>query len=353
MTPSPALGVLIIIISGLWIGGGGWPIKLMRNYAYEHIGLITSLLSLIVGPWAITLLSCPHAMDAYRSLDPSILIKANLFSLAWGIANVLCLICYLRIGFSLTGGILVGVAIPLGVTVPMVFKGSGLFSNAPNLLSPAGLTVLSGAAVMLVGVVFIVLSGIGRDRAFNKATTVSREIGIGLLMAVLAGLLSVGNSFSFVYSQGPIVAAMKARGAGDIAANFAVWSVALFAGGLVNVLVPLWFLFKKRSWGIFLAHPLDLLLCIFCGLQGCVVFAIMGRGMLYLGVLGASVGYGVSQAMQMVGGQLVGFAWGEWKGITGVPRIQILWGVFILIVAVVILAAGNSMAASGQPGVHA
>ena len=33
----------------------------------------------------------------------------------------------------------------------------------------------------------------------------------------------------------------------------------------------------------------------------------MGKGMLLLGVLGASVGFGIQQAMQMTGTQLLGF----------------------------------------------
>jgi hypothetical protein len=73
------------------------------------------------------------------------------------------------------------------------------------------------------------------------------------------------------------------------------------------------------------------------------MFALMGKGMLCLGVLGASVGFGVSQAMQMIGGQIVGFAWGEWRGVTGTPRRQIIWGVLILIAAVCIMAVGNTL----------
>lgn len=346
MNSSQILGLVIVVLSGLWIGGGGWPIKLLRRYEFEHIGFLVNLLALLIGPWVITLLFCPHAIDAYLSLDPAVLIKSNLFSLAWGVANILCLLCYLRIGFSLTGGLLVGVAIPIGVVTPMVFKGSGLFSTAPNPFSAAGLAVLTGAAVMIAGVCLVVVSALGRERVLAQTSTVSRKLGVGLVMVVTAGVLSVGNSFSFVYSQGPIVSAMKAHGAGDFAANFAVWAVGLFAGGLINVLYPAWLLCRKKSWGIFLAHPRDLLLCLICGVQGSFAFTVMGWGMLYLGTFGASVGFGVSQAMQMIGGQVVGFAWGEWKGVYGKPRRQMFIAIGILIVAVSIMATGNALSAS-------
>jgi hypothetical protein len=346
MNSSQILGLVIVVLSGLWIGGSGWPIKLMRYYKYEHIGLVCNIIGLLICPWVITLLFCPHAIEAYRSVDPAVLVKSNLFSLAWGVANILALMCYLRIGFCLTGGILVGVAIPIGVVTPMIFKGSGLFSNAPSVFSTAGLAVLTGAVVMLAGVCLVAVSALGRERILDRTSTVSRKLGVGLVMAVAAGVLSVGNSFSFVYSQGPIVSAMKAHGAGDIPANFAVWAVGLLAGGLINVLYPVWLLIRNKTWGVFSAHPRELLLCVIGGMQGCVAFTIMGWGMVYLGALGASVGFGVSQAMQMVGGQIVGFAWGEWKGVNGKPRHQMYLAIAILIVAVCIMAAANSLSGS-------
>ena len=41
----------------------------------------------------------------------------------------------------------------VGITLPMVFKGTGMFSEAPDLMSRAGLVVMAGVAVLLAGVV--------------------------------------------------------------------------------------------------------------------------------------------------------------------------------------------------------
>jgi hypothetical protein len=69
----------------------------------------------------------------------------------------------------------------------------------------------------------------------------------------------------------------------------------------------------------------------------------MGKGMLLLGPLGASVGFGVQQAMQMLGGQTVGFASGEWRGINGTPRHQMYLAIAVLIAAAVVMAYGNTL----------
>jgi len=69
----------------------------------------------------------------------------------------------------------------------------------------------------------------------------------------------------------------------------------------------------------------------------------MGKGMLLLGALGGSVGWGIQQAMQMTGNQGVGFLSGEWRGVRGKPREQMYLAIGILIVAAAIMAAGNSL----------
>ena len=52
-------------------------------------------------------------------------------------------------------------------------------------------------------------------------------------------------------------------------------------------------------------------LSIIIGGQFCLAIALGGKGMVLLGVFGASVGAGIQQAMQMIGGQGLGFISGE------------------------------------------
>jgi hypothetical protein len=129
----------------------------------------------------------------------------NLFAVGWGIANVLCGVCYVRIGVALTGAILAGLGVSLGAIMPMVFKGSGLFKSAPDLGTPAGLTVCVGVALMLAGVIAASVAGFGRDRQQKKLQQTSGSFLAGLLMTIIAGVLSACIAFAFVYSQGPIV----------------------------------------------------------------------------------------------------------------------------------------------------
>ena len=166
------------------------------------------------------------------------------------------MLCFVRIGVSLTYGILCSVGAAVGVIVPMIVKASGVFQQAPDLLSKPGMIVVAGTAIMLVGVVFASLAGAGRDKIRNASGTSSQaanRIGgfaVGLVMVVLAGVLSVGWGFAFTYSQDPIIRAMTSHGAAPFPAGIAVWAVALLGAALPNVLYPAILMTRKKTWGV-------------------------------------------------------------------------------------------------------
>ena len=346
MNTTSLLGILAVVCAGLVMGSGVWPMKLMKKFQFEHWWFIGMLTGLIVIPWAITLIYCPNAFAAYAKVPVKTLITANLWAAGWGVANILCGLCFVRIGIALTGAILTGLGVSIGVTLPMIVKGSGLFQDAANLTSPAGLTVLAGVAVMLVGVVFAALAGFGRDHALQKQEQRSGSFFGGLIMTVIAGVLSCGMSLSFVYGQDPIKVAMKSQGAGEIPATFAVWAVGLLGGSLLNVLYPAYLMTRKKSWRVLGESAKELVLAVIIGLNMALAVGLIGQGMVMLGALGASVGFGIQQACQMLGGQGVGFISGEWKGVFGTPRRLMYAAIGVLILAALIMAFGNSLAKS-------
>jgi hypothetical protein len=408
-----ALGVLLVAVAGLTMGSGIWPMKLMRKFQFEHWWFIGMLTGLILVPWGITLVAFPHAMQAYCDVPVSVLVKSNLFAMSWGIANVLCALCFVRIGVALTSAILTGLGVSVAAIMPMIFKGSGLFKDAPDVTSPAGLTVVGGVGVMLIGVVLASLAGFGRDRELKKLQQRSGSFLGGLIMTIIAGITSAGIMLAFVYSQGPIVArisivepgktiklavadnktlsgdyrvaedgtvtlkgeraapitiaGLTAKAAADriagilglsqepeaeakvrvetpnILAVFAVWAVGLLAGAVINIVYPMHLMTKNHSWSVLTTSFWEVLLSLIIGFQFIVAVALVGTGMILLGALGASVGAGIQQAMQMVGGQGLGFISGEWRGVHGTPRRLMYSAIAMLIVAAVIMAYSNTL----------
>ena len=199
------LGISLVIVGGLIMGAGAWPMKLMRTFQFEHWWFLAMFFGLVLGPWAVTLIVFPNVFTMLH--DPVVrdaLITANILALCWGVANILCGLCYVRIGIALTQAILSGLGVSIVVTAPMIFKASGQFKDAPDLTSRPGLAVLSGVMVMLVGVVLASRAGFGRDKQLDKLQKTTGSFMVGLMMTIIAGITSAGLWLAFGYCQGPI-----------------------------------------------------------------------------------------------------------------------------------------------------
>lgn len=336
------LGAIVVGLAGLLMGGGVWPFKLMRKYQFEHWWFVAMIVGLVIVPWSIVLLGCDHPGEALLRVPLSAVIIGNLFAVGWGIATMLCGLCYVHIGVALTGAILSGMGVSVGAILPLVFKGSGLFRNAPSLGSAAGLMVVLGVCVMLVGIGFGALAGFGRERQLRHTQKTSGNFTVWLLVSVVAGVLSSFMCFAFVYSQDSIVACFSPSDSGSIPATFAVYALVLLSGAVINIGYATYLLTRNRSWGVLFQSGHDFLLTLIIGVSLSMAVAFAGKGMLLLGTLGASVGWGIQQAMQMTGMQLLGFISGEWRGIHGAPRRQIYVAIALFFCAVFIMAYGNT-----------
>jgi hypothetical protein len=117
-----------------------------------------------------------------------------------------------------------------------------------------------------------------------------------------------------------------------------VWASGAFSGAMLNLLYPAFFMTRRKSWGVLLTNWKEFGLTAIMGVQTLLALTLPGKGAVMLGALGASVGFGIQQAMQMVGGQGTGFISGEWRGVHGKPRYEMYGAIALLIVASCIMA---------------
>jgi len=111
---------------------------------------------------------------------------------------------------------------------------------------------------------------------------------------------------------------------------------------LVNLAYPAYVITRGKSWKRFIEARGELVFLVVFGAQFSLAIALLGHGNVILGVLGASVGWGIFQAMQLLGNQGVGVVFGEWRGVPVGPRRQMVWAVAMLLVAAAIMASGNA-----------
>ena len=343
------IGFVLVILAGLGTGTGAWPLKKIKELHFEQYLFVFAFTGLICLPWLIVFLNVPDLSEVIARVGLKQLLISNLLSMSWGIANVLYMVCVIRIGAALTGAVLSAMGMSVGMVMPMVLKGSGLFSHAPDLMSTAGIVITVGIIIIIVGIIFVSRAGFEREKVLNignnpvKPSQPAGGFLKGLILVVVAGILSSGLSLAFVYSQGPIIEAVKLQGAGDITANITVWALGIFAGALVNLLYAVYLMAKNRTWNLLFSRKDELLYGSLVSLQFFISIVFMGRGMVFLGALGASVGFGIQQSLQVAGNQLVGFVGGEWKGVNGKPRKLMYAGLVIILFAVTLFSYSNAI----------
>ena len=320
-------GLGFSVAAGLFGGYCMAPQKFMKSYGYAQWSFVYSLLGMLVIPWILAVALCPNIFEALSQVPVGTYLKANACSLAWGAANVLCCLSLLRIGFSLTIGILTGVGLPIGMLIPMLFKGSGAFASSPSLFSAAGGVLLFVTLVMVTAVALMAYAGLKRDKALPDKSP-SGFFKIGLAMAIMAGILQAGLSFAFVYSQGPLMESLMSHGASETGAGIGVWAMTLPGGALVNILFPLFLMLRKGELKDLLSTK-DFLLSVLMGFFFASLLLCMGSGMRLLGALGASLGFGIYQGIQTLASQSVGFISGEWRGVD--YRTKLIMAVAILL----------------------
>lgn len=343
------IGLILVTVAGLGTGSVAWPMKKIKDLHFEQYLFVFMLTGILVYPWIVVLINIPDPIAIVSAVGIKPLLISNLLSICWGVANVLYLICVVRIGAALSGAVLSALGMSVGVILPMIFKGTGLFSSAPNIFSKAGMVIMLGLFVIFIGVVLVSIAGFGREKILmnknnlNKKQQASGGFLRGLILIILAGVLSSGLSLAFVYSQGPIILAAKQQGASEITANFTVWAFGILGGALVNILYAAYLMTKKKTWHLLFIRKDEIIFGAIAGLQFIFSIILLGRGMILLGILGASIGFGIQQSMQVVGNQLVGFLGGEWKGVNGKPRKILYAAIAVILIAVIIFSFSNTM----------
>lgn len=337
---------MFVVLAGLGTGTMAWPMKKIKDLHFPQYLFTFMLSAMILYPWIVVLLKVQDPFSVIHYVGVRQLIISNILSVSWGVANVLYLVGVIKIGAALTGAVLSSAALCTGALIPMILKGSGLFSNAPDILSVSGIVIIVGIITAIIGIFVVYKAGDGRDKILEGKKSGNIHSGIflrNLLLIILAGFLSSGLSLSFVYGQEQVIEAVKVQGSSDLVANISVWAFCAMGGGLVNVGYGAYLMTKQHSWGKLIQRKPELVYGLIIGLQFITAVVLLGRGMLLLGVLGASIGFAIQQSLQVIGNVLVGFWGGEWKGIYGKPRSNMYLAIAIILLAVSILAYSNTV----------
>ena len=129
------------------------------------------------------------------------------------------------------------------------------------------------------------------------------------------------------------------------AANNAVWALVFTANYAVNIGYCAYLAKRKKTFKKFLLPGTGVywLAAIVMGLLWAGGIVVYGVGTTRLGHLGAILGFPVMLISSILTGNAVGFLTGEWRGTGSQPRRVMAFGVFLLVIATVVIAYSNRL----------
>lgn len=329
---------LLVILASFFQGTFGLGMKFIKPLAWEAWWLIYSLIAMVLFPFLWAVIAIPDIFDVIFSVPPPIIVKAAAFGFLWGIGGIMFGVSVIRVGVSLTYGIVMGLASAVGSIVPLFQIGN---ASTQSSFYP----ILAGVLLLLIGVAVVAYAGIMRDQQMKLNTDIpkGKPFRIGLIIAILSGVLSALLNIGFA-SAAPVAEAAVEAGAKVNNASFAAWLVVLWGAFLMNGLYAVFLLIKNRSAGTLRGNfgTKAFRWAIITGLFWFAALGIYGQGAALLGDIGPVIGWPMLLGFSLIISNIWAYREGEWKNVKRPFRIM-LSGLSIIILACMVLGYSNSL----------
>jgi L-rhamnose-H+ transport protein len=337
-------GITLVLTAGAMQGAFPLPLKFTRAWEWENIWLASSVLGLVILPWTIATWTIPGVAAVLGTVPLHSVLVVFLFGAGLGIGGLLFGLGVHRVGLSLTFGIVIGLTSAFGSLVPLV-----LF-HPERLRELAGALVVASVVATFVGFWFCALAGLHRERRLNCCQP-NPEIRryrrgsywVGVVICILSGLLSPLFNFALICGE-PLIQAATHHGARQVDAPNLIWAVAM-TGGLVPTAIYCGSMLKRNeTWNRFSlpGQSREILLALSMGVLFAFGNAAYGMGAEHLGALGPILGWPMFMAFQVITGNLLAFATGEWLGSGRSAMWYLAMGNIALIGAVFMIAPAGS-----------
>jgi L-rhamnose-H+ transport protein len=362
MAPNPPVGVVLHAIGGLMSAVFYLPYRKVKFWAWESYWIVGGVFSWIVAPWVIAWLAVPNLLTTLTHAPARSIWWSYFFGVLWGVGGLTFGLTVRYLGFALGTAMALGYCAVFGTLMPPIFAGE--FGGV--IQSTAGLVVMGGVAVCVLGIVVSGMAGIAKERELpeKEKTSSVKEFSFkkGVWVATFCGIMSACMSYGFTAGK-PIAAVAVQNGAPELWKNLPVLIVILAGGFTTNFIWCMVLNRRNRTFGDYLkrnestaasdgmvarAERVPRLtnygLCGVAGTLWDLQFFFYSMGTTKMGRYDFS-SWTLHMASIMIFGTLVGLILAEWKGVTARTHWVMRLGLAMLIASTVIIGIGNRMAA--------
>lgn len=349
MQPNVFLGVLYHAFGAFAAASCYTPQKKTRLWSWEVYWIAQATFAWLILPIIGAVITIPDYFGVLAATDPSVMLRSFLLGMLYGIGGLTFGLGIRYIGFSLNYTIAIGLSAVLGTLAPLVWNPNDGFVwlLREKFSTTAGMIVLAGIVLSLVGIMFCGWAGALRERSSGSSSRFSFKIGVPL--AVLAGVLSAVFAYALEAGKPLEVAALEA-GASDLLKMNAIYPFSHGGAWVTNVLWCLVLVRRNRTGAEFFRLPqrdgggslsFYYLMALVSGAFWYFQFFFYGMGNSKLGPAYEFTSWALHMAMLILFSNLYGWLFSEWVGASKTPKRVLHLGMAIIVAAVLVMAYGN------------
>jgi L-rhamnose-H+ transport protein len=337
MTPSVAEALGLIFMAALMNAVYTLPMKVNRNWAWEHSWLAFTVLGVVAVPTALAVMTIPGLFSIYPGVSPGSLAAMAIFGAGWGVSLVFFGLALTMVGIGITFAVCLGTSAASGALIPLIAQ------HPEKIVTREGALILSGIALILAGVALCGIAANLRDRRKGTGGKDGARPVKGFVYAFLAGALGSLFNLGLAFG-GTIQEAAVRQGAAETMTSNAVWLPCLYAGFIPGVVYCLTLMKKNGNTLQFFASSrwYYWLMAILMGTlwYGSILLYSISAGR--LGELGTAIGWPLFLSSIVVASTVTGLLAREWSESGRRPLCYMFGGVLCLVLAVGVLSAAGS-----------
>jgi len=340
-------GLILIFLSGVMEGGYSLLLKYTPKWQWENTWGAGSLMALLLVPWPLAIITVPGLFNVYRHSSSTAIVNAILFGAGWGIGGVFFGLGIAAVGMSLGLSLIMGIVAIGGSIVPLLMK------YPEQLLRPAGLVLMAGIMVMILGLWACARAGHLMEESRKAAgmgdlmvTSPRIPFRKGFSFCITSGVLSALVNFGFIFGQNIADAAIQ-QNVSVVNAPNAIWALVFTSNYVVNVGYCVYLGRRNKTLKKFLAAGTGLYWpgAVAMGVLWAVGIVVYGMGATRIGRFGAFLGYPIMLICSILTGNALGVLTGEWRATSGAAKWVMALGVCLLMLAIVVLAYSSCLTA--------
>ncbi|MCL2744098.1 MAG: hypothetical protein FWE67_09615 [Planctomycetaceae bacterium] len=355
------VGFTLLLLGSICAGSFALPSKFVsKDLPWENLWgpvflFVTLVLPLAAGPMLV-----PELFAIYAKVGVLGLLLPLMFGFMWGLGSMTLGLSFAFIGLSLAYGINYGGMLIAGSLGPM------LIHTPEKIQTLSGIVILGGVAVCLVGIVLCGRAGVlkaaneANNAPVTEAEKPKKSALPGLLLALVSGVFCGCYSIAFSFAIPNSYAGGSSIVETTIAAGVAGWRdslpatfLILFGGFFSACLYCVMKLNQNKTWKHFVS-PKAVAAIVIAFIMAVLHDAALVFFGLAVSMLGnVSVSLAIFTALAIIVGNFNGFLTGEWRN---AGRAAVRWiraGIFVLVIAVAVLAVGRGLDVPPEPPIPA